>query len=682
VALDARVVTPSGKRISVPGFYHRTYTRALQNRNEQLTPSGEPSWRVRWTPSEVGRHEVQFVLRDRSGVSESSPITFNVAATNAPGFIRISNRDHRYFAFDNGAPYFPIGANTCWAYSRGTFDYDDWFPRYAEAGCNYGRLWLSPNWTTFALERSGKSEEGRGLGQFDLANAWRIDYVLELAASRGMSLMLCIDSYNILRQKDGYPQWDNTPHNIANGGPLNHPTEFWTNSVMNKLYRDKLRYLVARYSYSTALLSWEFWNEVDITTGYRSEPSRDWHARMAETLRRLDPHSHLITTSFAGTPGDPRVDRLPGLDYVQTHHYNNPDLATTLASAQVQKSNYGKPHIVGEIGADSGGPRNKDDLDGLQIHDPIWVSIATGGSGTAQPWWWDNYIHPRNLYHLFAAATRFTRGIDWPQENFREIAPRIEWQSPPNPPIRSDLVIENGPASWNASPFNQPRRIQISTNGASGQLPVASIQHGIRNHVGEHNPITFETDLPTNTQFAVEVTDVSGHGGAALKITLDGKTVLTREFADTVGQTNTATLKKYAGSFAVEIPAGKHTVVVENPGPDWFMASYRFKNVVTISTPPVLAWAIGGRETAIVWARVKDRTWRNICERKQTIAPAPPTIITLAGLNAGIWDAELWDTWKGEVTQRMPFNVGAGGEARVLIPELEKDIAIKLRKRR
>ncbi len=536
VALEARVRCPSGKTAVVPGFLYRPYNRALKGSREELTPAAEPSWRIRFTPTETGEHTAVVVARDRSGSVESKPVRFTAGASEAPGFIRISRQDRRYFAFDNGKPFFPIGANVCWAYGRGTFDYDEWFARYAEAGCNYARLWLSPPWTTFAIEQPGKPEEGRGLGQFDLGNAWRIDYVLDLAAARGIHLMLCIDSYNILREKDGYPQWDNTPHNAARGGPLQRPTEFWTSPAMDTLYRAKLRYLVARYGCSPAVMSWEFWNEADITTGYRSAPSRDWHARVAEALRALDPYRHLITTSFANTRGDPEVDKLPGLDYVQTHHYNSPDLAVTLAKAQAQKAAYGKPHIVGEIGADSGGPRSKDDPAGLQIHDPVWVSIATGGAGTAQPWWWDNNTHPRNLYHLYAAAARFTAGIDWPAESFRSITPRAEW------PAKSDSA-------------------------------------------------------PTNA-------------------------------------------------------------------------------------PPLLSWAIAGKQTALAWARVEGYTWKRVCGQKETVPPAPASVLVLPELAPGRWQVELWDTWKGTVVETKEITVPNSGEARLPLPALEKDVAVKLRRPR
>ena len=678
IALEARVTPPSHPELSVPGFFHRDFERKLVNGRENLSPLGTPAWRLRFAPTETGEYAVVLVARDRSGQVQSAPVTFAVTNSPAPGFVRVSQKDRRYFAWDSGESFFPVGANVCWGGGRGSFDYDEWFPRFAGAGCNYARLWLSPHWTTFALERPGRAAEGHGLGQYDLANAWRLDRVLELAAQHGLWLMLCIDSYNILREKDGYPEWLNTPHNAANGGPLQRPTDFWTDPVMEKLYRAKLRYLVARYGWSPNVLSWEFWNEVDITTGYRSGPARAWHERMAATLRGMDPWQHLITTSFANTPGDRQVDSLPGLDYVQTHHYDSPDLAVTLARAQSQKAAYGKPHMVGEIGADSGGPRSNDDPRGYQIHDPIWVSLATGGSGTASPWWWDNCIAPRNLYSLWKPVTEFIRGVDWPAEGFQPANARVAWQQKPNPLPRRDLELKDAPVSWDKTEFNRPRRVQVTAAGVQGQLPLAGIQHGLGGHRDKHNPATFEFDLPWPSRCEVEVSDVSGWGGAALKMTLDGQTALFKDFPDPDGATNTATLRQFAGRYGVEVPAGKHTVVVENTGADWFQCHYWLRQALEQTGPPVLAWAIAGRHTGLAWARVEARDWRHLCALKEKSQPVPASVLVWPGLAIGRWEAEIWDTWKGEVVGRTTVEVGGDGEGRIPMPEMEHDWAIKL----
>jgi len=680
IALDAQITLPDGKTVSVPGFLDRPYQRVLTNGQEKVTPCGEPAWRVRFAPSQPGNYSAVIAVRDRSGKRESQPVHFSAATGRDPGFVRVSPRDRRYFAFDNGQTFFPIGENICWGGKRGTFSYDDWLPSLGRVGGNYTRFWLSPCWFTFALERPGKPEQGFGLGQFDLGNAWRLDYALDLAKKSGIRVMVCIDSFNILRDKPQHDCWKDSPHNALRGGPLQKPSDFWTNAEMDRLYRNKLRYLVARYGADTAVFSWEFWNEVDcIGESYATEPVRAWHERMARHLRSIDPYRHLITTSYGRSDGDPAIDALPELDYVQTHHYGSPDIAATLARKQTEKASYNKPHYVGEIGADAGGARFNDDPEGVQVHDPLWVTLATGGSGLAAPWYWE-LIHTSNLYSLFGAAARFASDIDWPAEALRPITPQLEWQKAPSPLPCKDLELEAGAISWNRDEYNRPRTVQITRNGASGEIPLAGIQHGVGGHRDKHNPVTFETDLPWPTRLLVEVGGVSGYGGAALRLEVDGQQVLEQKFPNTNPPDKHDTLNQYNRVYAADIPAGRHTARVENTGPDWFYSSYRFERAIESIHPPLVAWAVAGKTTAVAWVRVEGRTWRRVCGLKETIPPAAPSILVLPGLAKGKWEAELWDTWNGKVIQSFRVKVPSSGEARIALPAIEKDLAVKLRR--
>src|SRR5581483_4973418 len=54
-SMDALVVTPSGKKMTVPGFWFQDYRRSVQNpeaqgvdRIEVVEPVGQPEWRVRF----------------------------------------------------------------------------------------------------------------------------------------------------------------------------------------------------------------------------------------------------------------------------------------------------------------------------------------------------------------------------------------------------------------------------------------------------------------------------------------------------------------------------------------------------------------------------------------------------------------------------------------------------------
>lgn len=678
VRVEARVATPSGGEVVVPAFFYRSFTRRLVGRQEVLEPAGEPEWRVRFTPREPGQHAVHVFVRDRTGEARSRGVSFQAIPGTHPGFVRVSRRDSRYLEHESGRAFFALGANLGWAGSRGTCDYDDWLAALQAAGANTARLWLSPHWATLAQERPGPAAEGRGLGQLDLANCWRLDYLLEQAERRGIYLQLCLDSYNVLRDRDAHPSWEDSPHNAAMGGPLLRPVEFWSSERMAALYRARLRYLAARYAASPHVLAWEFWNEVDLTRGYATEPVRAWHERMAAVLRSLDPYSHPITTSFSRSQGDPAIDRLPAVELVQTHHYGQ-DLVAAIARESARKRPYGKPHLFGEIGADAGGAQAALDPEGLQVHDPQWAALVTGAAGGALPWWWDNYLAPGGHFARLAPLARFVQDVDFPGEAMRPQEAAAEY--PPGAVDRGprrDLVLEGGPVSWERSEFNRPRTVRVTPAGAAGELPLAGIQHGTRNHPDKHNPVTFELDLPWATRLEVEVSDVSGHGGAALRLTLDGRQVLLQEFPDT--DPGPETLRGYAGRYGVELPAGRHTVRVENPGADWFLASFRLRGALEPIAPPLEARALVGRTVALAWAQVEGRTWRRLCMLKEVVPAAQPAVLRISGLARGAWRAEVWDTWRGHVLARHSVRVSGDGQARIPLPAVERDIAVKLRR--
>jgi hypothetical protein len=679
IRLDAHLSSPKGERIEIPGFLFQTFTRKLVAENEVLAPASKPDWRFRFSPQELGAYTLTVSATDRSGTKSSTPIKLVSTAPTTPGFVSVSSRDNRFFAFDDGSAYWPLGPNICWGGNRGTFSYDDWLPKYKDQGVNYSRLWLSPSWATFALEQPGKPAEGKGMGRFDLGNAWRLDYVLDEATRDGIYLMLCIDSYNILRPKDASPWWEKTPHNRDNGGPLRMPADFWTSHNMEKLYQDKLRYLVARYGAYSHTLSWEFWNEVDLTADFDLDTVREWHQRMGEYLHKLDPYNHMVTTSEANTAGWKPIDLLPQLDYFQTHHYG-PDPANEVLNQQSRKGGQGKPHYVGEIGADAGGSRTEDDPTGIQVHDPIWASIACGSSGNAASWWWDTLIPKNDLYSIYGAAHRFIQDVDWPSEDFHQQIPSFAYRVKPSKPERSDLDFANGPTSWQPSDENQPKRIVIRNGAAKGPLPVSGIQHGVTNHRDLHNPVVFDVSLDRPTRFDVTVGDVSGYGGATLQISLDGNPIMTREFADPDGASSGQTLTNYAKKYGVEIPKGNHVITVENIGIDWFMAGYTFKDIVVRTKPAVEGWSVIGNTKVLSWIRLAGRSWRKAVFEK--MAPSAPAVVGFAGLASGKWRAEIWDTWAGKPISSSTVSVTLSGKARVDLPSIGKEgsLAIKLTK--
>ena len=425
VALDARIVAPSRTAYDVPGFFYRPYRRELLNGREGLTPSGPRTWKIRFCPSEPGVHRLAIRFRDRTGTAVARDRQFVVKPSSQPGFVRVASDGGRYFERENGKPFFPLGTNLTSTSDRGTFDYDEWLAALGRSGANYARLRLPSPTGTFALEQSGEASKGLGAGVIDQANAWRLDHVLQIAGERGVSVQLTIDSYESLAGA-GVPggQWDQNPLNTRNGGPLTSPTEFWTSQTARGLYLKKLRYVVARYGASPHLFAWELWNEVDRSEDYHSKAVRTWHEEVGEALEKLDPYHHPVTTSFHRRGGDPEVERLPEIEFVQAHEYGTVDPARAVAQAAWERAALRKPVLVTEVAADATSSRADEDPKGLQIHDPLWASLASGAAGGAQAACGAEYL-PRVLPAHLSAAARFTAGIDWPEEKLRRVPAQV-----------------------------------------------------------------------------------------------------------------------------------------------------------------------------------------------------------------------------------------------------------------
>jgi hypothetical protein len=428
VAVSGEFRAPSGEVITMPGFVTRAYQRRLEGGREVLTADGELQWAIRFTPPTEGRWSWRWRVETSSGVEVGHWTDFAVtaAAPGGHGFIRRSRRDPRYLELDDGQPFWAVGENLSWYDARGTFAYDEWMARLAAQGCNYIRLWM-PSWA-FGLEWIRRDGSGAvretSLGNYAarLDRAWQLDYVLALAQRHGMFVMLSIQNHGAFSLTSN-SEWADNPYNAANGGPLQHPQEFFTDEQALDLFKRRLRYIVARWGASPNILAWELWNEVDLAESPGLPALVAWHEDMAATLRALDPNRHLITTSTSG--GALRsLYAIDAIDLAQLHFYAfegvNAVFTDVLPPAVARLAASGKPVLIGEAGVDFRGPAETlavdPDADGL--HDIIWSGLISGSFGSGMTWWWDNVIDPENLYFHFGPLADLTRGVDFASEGF------------------------------------------------------------------------------------------------------------------------------------------------------------------------------------------------------------------------------------------------------------------------
>lgn len=115
----------------------------------------------------------------------------------------------------------------------------------------------------------------------------------------------------------------------------------------------------------------------------------------------------------------------------------------------------------------------------------------------------------------------------------------------------------------------------------------------------------------------MNVDGVSAQGGAKLIVTLDGKPALSLDFPST-DPDDPRIMHKYDKGYALDVPAGAHTITVENTGTDWCYATYRLTNYLTVPNLRVLA--LSNAHSTLVWVQNRDHTWANV--RNGSAAPA------------------------------------------------------------
>ena len=74
------------------------------------------------------------------GSSPTVATTFTATAAAGPRFVRVSGSDRRYFEYDNGACFFPIGHNVRSAYDSRMDDKFPWKLRHPEGTLAYERF--------------------------------------------------------------------------------------------------------------------------------------------------------------------------------------------------------------------------------------------------------------------------------------------------------------------------------------------------------------------------------------------------------------------------------------------------------------------------------------------------------------------------------------------------------------
>jgi hypothetical protein len=362
IILDAEFTTPSGKKIVVPGFAMKEYKRthllswSAYLRGKGTVAPGEEVWKIRFSSGETGTHSYKVRVVDQNGQTVKSGGTFTVKdyqlsdseSVRQKGPIEISPASTNYFRYrDSKQDYMPVGIALPWSWTKQYINFEINADKLAAAGGNFTRIWGCGIEQTMSIE-----SKAFGPGVYHMQNAASQDLINQLMRDKGITVQYCFDSFTSLQSDPKwYGEWQNHPYNAAAGGFLSSPLEFFINSEAKRLFKQRIRYTVARYGWDTNLVMWEMFNEIDGCDPFYSATNtiKNWLDEMCRYLKSIDYYQRPISVSFAKAEGFAELNNLKSIDYVICHFYssNQGDLTADMQRyVEYHLQNYNKPTML------------------------------------------------------------------------------------------------------------------------------------------------------------------------------------------------------------------------------------------------------------------------------------------------------------------------------------------------
>ena len=483
----------------VNGFYYQEFSRNIDTLTWD-TVDTQHNFRVRYAPRALGTFRCRITAEVFGhDTIVATDFTFDVVPSSNKGFMKVGE-NYKYFEFGE-EPFFPVGHNLLGpeddikgaAYkpttvpSYGYVNYHKALRHLKESGANYYRYLVSPWQTEIEFEHLGDYSNR-------MTNAWEFDNILDTTKALGLKMHFNMAIHYNWDQPngDGKIYWDwsasgdslNTPitpwgldgcfRDIDSGYcyrkdlDMEDPRDFFSDVEAIKHYKNRIRYMEARWGYSTEIAITEILSEAshvgttcelvyteDYGCGaafesdrrpYRSDYTyfpaiiRAWHKTMTDFMKDSLKTNHLISVSYAGEPDFSNGDDSYKLDNVDIMTFNNYQLALNnietsagyVRKYQIAEHDFAEP--------DSGGVHG--------IHKPFMHSEYGTGSGVylcdnnasflhrictspftglaALPMTWDSQFDEEGGWHHLQIINDLMAGIQLDNEKWTAGIPMVQ----------------------------------------------------------------------------------------------------------------------------------------------------------------------------------------------------------------------------------------------------------------
>lgn len=313
-----------------------------------IEQSSNYPFRVRFAPPKNGVWTAIIKIAiPNEAVLFSDLFKFTVVESGNPGYVSVGD-NKRYLKYNNKT-FFPVGCNLRWPETDTISDPDLWnhlcywgvdannnptyykapegyrpnfsaprvYEKYknvmhqlANGGANYYRSIMYPTSTEIEWEEPGNYTDR-------LTMAHEMDGILETAEQRDLFVhwnMQIHYTFNYGGTAETYYRgwcWNATPNGDSfcyNGiSGVNNPEDFFSNQECKDYYKQRLRYILARWGYSTQIAVWELFSEINnvaksaqfYDVGNNYQIIRDWQVEMGEYLKSMyHGKIHLVTASY------------------------------------------------------------------------------------------------------------------------------------------------------------------------------------------------------------------------------------------------------------------------------------------------------------------------------------------------------------------------------------------------
>ncbi len=524
-------------------------------------------WRVRLVAKAPGEYRGEVW---RNGKKAEAPIvTLRLERSLPKGFVRRGGPWG--FLHDDGSLYWPIGFNLGWQ-SPGLPDMTETLEEMGRNGLNWSRIWAchwdgkNPWWPN---DPSVKLPSG----EFWPKALDRWDQLVSAAEEAGVRFQMVLFHHGQWSTRTN-PNWNENPWSKANGGFLDRPNDFFTDPEAKRRAKAWLRYAVARYGHSPAVLSWELFNEVEwvdaIVDGQREEVGR-WMDEMSEYIRSIDPYRHLVTTS---SHMDLPIYRKA--DYYQPHGY--PPSVSAMVLSAVQPGD--KPLFFGEVGpGDLGGDRLTQ-VDA--VRGGIWSALFARHAGAGQYWTWDHVYRDRLMPEFRRAAEILRSSGILGQTGLSPLKPDLGAGQ------GGDLALRPG-AGWEPTrqfDFVLPRQ-------AADVGRFSSYFQGRAHPEMRREPVRLRFEAQNPGEVRIRTIGLSNSGGD-LTVMVNGRVAAQRAYRRRADLTE---------ELVARFPSGSVEVVLDNDGPDWVQIG---SIVITGIAERASAMGIGNQRLALLRVQRND----------------------------------------------------------------------------